>query len=243
MSVFAWAHGVTVPEAVALAARFPGLGLVLYPTNYGAAPDLAVPPIAYLTLPHQAETLLEWHAERPFLCAIVGDEPNHDDPRRGHRRITPERYREQFQPVYGILRGHLPVHTASLAPVGSWWQHLLRDLRFDWPYHRQLPDADGRSFAAVHVRLPYLLTLLAQDAGPWMLNAQPFRGAWDRFWEPMSVRTFAGIAQRESVRAVALWCLREVQQENGRWQSEHGLLDRDGQVTAVGRAVRSVLTT
>ena len=241
--IAAWAHQMTVPEVVAAADRFPGLGLVLYPTNYGAAPDLSVPPIAYVTLPHQAESLLEQHAERPFLCAIVGDEPNHDDPSRGHKSITPEQYRERWQPVYGLLRGKVPVHTAGLAPKGNWWQHLTRDLRYDWAYHRQLPDAEGRAFNANHVRLPYLLTVLAQDAGPWVLSPAPFRSAWNRFWEPVSVRAWAGISQRENVRAVALWCLREVSYSQDRPQDYHGLLDRDGQVTAVGRAVRSVLTT
>jgi hypothetical protein len=38
MRLYAWTNRETPDDLVAMAARFPGLGLVLYPRNYAAAP-------------------------------------------------------------------------------------------------------------------------------------------------------------------------------------------------------------
>jgi len=42
------------------------------------------------------------------------------------------------------------------------------------------------------------------------------------------------------VTAVALWCLKEVK-HGDRWQVEHGLLDRHGKITRLGKRVLQAL--
>ena len=57
----------------------------------------------------------------------------------------------------------------------------------------------------------------------------------------MSVADWARFAEHPNVSAVALWCLREVREGGGRWQKEHGLLDKAGNLTNVGREVLKAL--
>ena len=238
--IFAWAHGVGTDEAPALAARFPGLGLVLYPTNYGAATDLAVPPIAYVTTIEHARVVRTLATTgTPFAAAIVDDERNADGPSGSY--LTPAEYARRFAPIYDTLKGVVPVHTMGLAPVGSWWNHLTWDLRFDHAYHQQLPPAVGRAFNPNKVHGVRIREALDRHAGPWILSPAPFRGWWERLRSTVTVRDWARLSAREDVTAVALWCLKEVQYSGGRWQSEHGLLDRHGQVTNVGREVLAAL--
>lgn len=238
MSLYAWAASVRADEAPALAARFPGLGLVLYPQNVAAVEHLTVPPIAYVGSLAQAETVRAWiEAGRTFRAVIVKDELNADGP--SGRYLPPEKYAEQFAPIYDMLAGLVPVHTMGLQPRGGWLRELFRARRFDDAYHAQLPPADGRAWNPNKVRLGEVHRTLRMD-GPWVLSPAPFRTTWDRLNEPVKVSQWARLAKHPNVTAVALWCLREVHGGpyfGGRWQHEHGLLDRHGNVTRVGREV------
>ena len=240
MSLYAWAHAVGAGEAVSLAARFPGLGLVLNGVNYNAAPELTVPPIAYVGSVAHAERVavlaregVRWHA------AIVNDERNQSGPSGAY--MSPERYAASFNEVAPILqRAGVRVSTMGLSAVGGWWRTLWWDRRFDDAYHAVLPPADVRAFNPNRVRRREVERVLRMP-GPWVLSPAPFRGWFDRWRESVSVREWAAIAGHESVLAVALWCLKETQWGDGSWQAEHGLLDRHDRVTRVGRDVLAVL--
>ena len=239
MSVFAWAHGVTVPEAVALAARFPGLGLVLYPTNYGAATDLAVPPIMYATTVEHARVILALAESGVYIRAVlVDDERNADGPSGAY--LTPTEYAKRFALIYDTLRGVVPVFTMGLQPLGNFWQEILRRRTFDDAYHAQLPPADGRAFNPNKVRLAEVHRVLRKP-GPWVLSPAPFRGWWDRANQPINVARWGSLSKHTNVTAVALWCLREAHDERFGWQPQHGLLDRHGNITNVGREVLAAL--
>jgi hypothetical protein len=229
--IAAWAHQMTPTEVVAAADRFPGLGLVLYASNIAAVEHLKAPPIAYLSTVAQAETVLAWaEAGHKFRAVLVNDERNAPGPSGSY--LTPAEYAAQFTPIYDLLRGVVPVFTMGLQPKRG---------RYDDAYHAQLPPADGRAFNPNKVtrrEIERALTL----ADHWILSPAPFRGWWDRlFHQPVSIAGWASIARDPRVTAVALWCLREVQWSTGKWQSEHGLLDRFGRVTRVGREVQAAL--
>ena len=235
----AWACGLTAGEAVAIAARFPGLGLVLYPSNVAAAADLAVPPIAYVTTVTQAAAVAVLIcAGVPFRAVIVNDERNGPGPSGSY--LTPAEYGGAFAPIRTILRGRVPVHTMGLQPIGGWWRDTLRCRLFDDAYHARLPEADGRAFNPNKVRLREVHRVLRMP-GPWILSPAPFRTCWDRALEPVSVPEWAALARHPHVRAVALWCAREVHLGGPRYQREHGLVDRHGSITVVGRAVLNAL--
>lgn len=233
MTLCAWAHALTPGEVIESAARFPGLGLVLYGNNYSAAPHLAVPPIAFVNSEAQARQAV---AIGPWAAAIVLDERNHTGP-SGHY-LTPEAYWGEYRRVAAPLEdAGIPVHTMGLAPTFNWWQSLTWSGRFDDEYHRLLPPADGRAFNPNKVRLAEVNRVLHQHEGPWVLSPAPFRGWFDRLMQPVNVDQWAAISQRVDVTAVALWCLREAE-----GQPQHGLIDRRGNVTSVGRAVQRALS-
>ena len=233
MSLFAWAHGVTVQEAPALASRFPGLGLVLYPTNYGAAIDLTVPPIAYVTRESHAQVIRTLVTTgTPFRAVLVLDERNAAGA-SGHA-LTPDEYRARYEPIRAILDGVVPVFTMGLMPVGGFWPTLLWRRSFDDEYHARLPPADGRAFNPNKVALTEVHRVLRLP-GPWLLSPAPFRTWFDRLMQPVTVKQWANLSTRPNVAAVALWCLREAHDERFGWQPQHGLLDRRGNVTNVGQ--------
>lgn len=239
--LFAWTHGMHPTEVVEALEQFPGLGAVLYSRNLAAAPQLETEPIAYVTdvtTAHKVADLVYGHVN--FKAAIILDELNGNGP--SGKYITPEKYAEKFAPIYEVLRGMVPVHTMGLMPVRNWWRDALRCRAFDDEYHGQLPYANGRAFNPNGVRLRELNTVLKDYRGPWVLSPAPFRGWWDRLWSPISVRQWRLISERDNVSGVAFWCLREVRLGEDKYQSEHGLLDRNGNMTTVGRAVLKQLT-
>jgi len=241
MRLFAWSNRETPDDLVAMAARFPGLGLVLKPQNYVAIERLNAPPIAYLTSLSQAEEVarlgkagFRWHA------AIVMDEGNQTGPSGAYR--SPEQYAATFGSIAATLRrAGVPVSTMGLAPKRTWLWDTLRCRRFDDWYHARLPNADLRGFNPNGVRRRELERALRKGE-KWILSPAPFRGAWDNFWSPIKVPGWAKYARDPRVHAIALWCLKEVQEGNGRWQTEHGLLDRSGNLTRVGTQVKHALT-
>ena len=238
--MFAWTNRETPHELIEAESVFPGLGFVLKGSNYRAVEHLSVPPIAYVTHVSQAEVVRDWiESGAEFTAVLVNDERNQTGPSGAY--MTPEAYAQHFQPIHDLLRDLVPVHTMGLAPVGSWWNHLTWDLRFDHAYHQQLPPAAGRAFNPNKVHGVRIREALDRHAGPWILSPAPFRGWWERLRSTVTVRDWARLSAREDVTAVALWCLKEVQYSGGRWQSEHGLLDRHGQVTNVGREVLAAL--
>lgn len=241
--LYAWAHAVPSAEAAQLADRLPGLGLVLTSTNLDAAERVAEPPIAYVTSVVTAARVADMaRAGVPFRCAIVLDERNEDGP--SGPRLDPEAYAAAFRPVYDLLRPHVRVSTMGLMAVGGWWRSTVNDRRFDGAYHAKLPAADLRAWNPNRVRLRHVHEVLRAEAGPWVLSPAPFRGWWERLWEPVSVAQWAELSARDDVAAVALWCLREV--NGGPWfgnrqQVEHGLFTPAGDLTVVGRAVERAL--
>jgi len=238
--LYAWAHAISPDEAVDAAARFPGLGLVLYGTNYAAVMDLDVPPIAYVGSIAQAEGVAAlardgwgWHA------AIVNDERNRTGPSGAY--WTPEQYREVFAGIAPILQAEgIPVSTMGLAPKRTWWRDTLRCRGFDDWYHARLPNADLRAFNPNGVRRCELERALRKGER-WILSPAPFRGWWDNLLSPIKVHGWARYARDPRVHAVALWCLREHKGAEGRWQVEHGLLDRHGKITRLGKRVLQAL--
>jgi hypothetical protein len=244
MGLYAWTNRETPEELVELAGRFPGLGLVLKVYAYTAVRDLAVPPIAYVTGTRQAEMVRDLALEgHKWLAVIVNDEQNSRE-KNSHSGpyVEPEVYAERFMPIYEILHGIVPVHTMGLMSVATnWWDNFLWTRKFDQAYHDHLPPADGRAFNPNKVRKGELNRALSRNQGPWILSPASFRGRWDRFMEPVSVAGWGNIAQRDNVMAVAIWCIKEVQEDNGRWQAEHGLLDRNNNLTNVGREVLRAL--
>ena len=240
MSLYAWTNSETPDQLAAAESTFPGLGFVLKPKNYATVRYRLVPPIAYVNSLAHAEVVADWaRAGFAWHAAIVNDERNAPGPSGSY--MTPEEYRAQFEPIRDTLQNAgVKVSTMGLQPIGTWWHELLRARTFDHDYHRQLPDADLRAFNANKTRLAEVHRVLRLP-GPWVLSPAPFRTAWDRLWEPVSVQQWARVAEHPHVRAVALWCLTEVQEGGGRWQREHGLLDRHGNITNVGREVRSAL--
>ena len=240
--LFAWTNHETPDELFEAEETFPGLGFVLKGSNYHAVEDLSVPPIAYITALTQAKTVRSWiETGAKFTAVLVNDERNQTGPSGAY--MEPADYAQHFQPVYDILHDLVPVHTMGLAPRRTWWWDMWRSRRFDDDYHAQLPDADGRAWNPNGVRRREVERSLRLP-GPWILSPAPFRGWWDRFWTPVNEREWGRISQRENVTGVALWCLREVWAGAGygdRWQSEHGLFDRHGNVTRVGRAVLAAL--
>ncbi len=241
MKFYAWAHGMTAGEAAQAADRFPGLGLVLYGSNLGAAEHLAVPPIAYVSSLQTAAAVAERaDAGVRYKAAIILDELNGTGP--SGKKITPAEYAAIFEPMRDLLNGRVRVFTMGLMPTRSWWRDALRARGFDDAYHRQLPDADGRAFNPNGVRLAELRRALRRyPERPWVLSPAPFRGWWDRLWSPISVPQWASISDRPDVTAVAFWCLKEVHLGGDRWQAEHGLIDRHGRTTIVGREIERAL--
>jgi hypothetical protein len=238
--LYAWAHAISPDEAVDAAACFPGLGLVLTGQNYDAALDLTVPPIAYVGNADQARHAaalaangVRWHA------AIVNDERNQAGPSGSY--WTPEQYREVFATIAPILQAEgIPVSTMGLAPKRTWLWDTLRSRRFDDWYHARLPESDLRAFNPNMVRRRELERAMRKGE-KWILSPAPFRGWWDNLLSPIKVREWARYARRPEVHAVALWCLREHQDGHGRWQTEHGLLDRHGKITRLGKRVLQAL--
>lgn len=238
--IYAWAHAISAEDVRRIAARFRGLGMVLNAGNLDAAPDLERPPIAYVKDPAAARRVRDMaRAGAPFLAVIVDDERNHTGP--SGRQLTPPAYAARFGEIYQAVDGAAPVHTMGLAPIGGWARQATWCMRFDDTYHHALPDADGRGFNPNKVRRREFERALALDAGPWIISPAPFRGRLERFFEPLGVAAWAEVARHSRVRAVALWCLREHQQSGGRWQTEHGLLDRHGHATIVGKQVLDAL--
>jgi hypothetical protein len=239
--LYAWAHAISPDEAVDAAARFPGLGLVLYGTNYAAVMDLDVPPIAYVGSIAQAEGVAalarsgyRWHA------AIVNDERNQTGPSGAY--WAPEQYREVFASIAPILRdAGVPVSTMGLAPKRTLLWDTLRARRFDDWYHSRLPESDLRAFNPNGVRRREIERALRKGER-WILSPAPFRSWWDNLLSPVKVGGWARYANDDRVHAVALWCLREVKEGGGRWQKEHGLLDRHDRLTRIGRQVKRHLT-
>ena len=237
--MFAWTNRETPDELLEAEGAFPGLGLVLKNTAYHAVERLRVPPIAYVTHASQAEVVRDWiESGAEFTAVLVNDERNQTGPSGAY--MTPSAYAQHFQPIHDLLHDLVPVHTMGLAPLRTWWWDVWRSRRFDDDYHAQLPPADGRAFNPNGVRRREVERVLHLP-GPWVLSPAPFRGCWDRFWTPVNERDWARISKRENVTAIALWCLKEVQYGGGRWQSAHGLLDRHGNVTNVGREVLAAL--
>lgn len=236
--LYAWAHAVTPAEAVAFAARFPGLGLVLNGGNYAAAPDLAAPPIAYVGNETQARKVA---AGGPWLAAIILDERNQTGPSGTY--MTPWEYATAFEPIAAPLRAAgIPVHTMGLAPLfPTWWSRVAWAGVFDRTYHGNLPPADGRAWNPNKTRHAHITSVLDGNPGPWILSPAPFRGWLERLMQPVSVKRWASLSTRQDVRAVALWTLREAKRSDGTPQSEHGLIDRDGFLTNVGLEVRAAL--
>lgn len=241
--LYAWAHNVSAAGAPALAKRFPGLGLVLNLRNLDAAERLKRPPIAYVTdLATATRVATMAAAGVPFRAAIYRDELNADGP--SGRYLDPVAYAAAFALIADALVGGPPLHTMGLQPAGGVLRQLFRCRTFDDAYHAQLPPAAGRAFNPNQVRLAEVHRALALEPGPWILSPAPFRGWWDRANEPVKVRQWAELAKHPRVRAVALWALREVHGGpwfGDRWQTEHGLLDRHGDETVVGRELRRVL--
>lgn len=219
MSLYAWAHKVSASEAVEFAKRF-GVGLVLYDTNLAAATE--VPSFAYVTTPQAARRA----ASLPLLGVLVDDERNGSGP-SGHY-LTPAEYRSHYAAIKAEL-GTIPAFTMGLQPKGGLLRQALRMRRFDDEYHRQLPPALGRAFNPNSVRLSEVRRVLDMP-GPWLLSPAPFRTWWERLWEPVNVRQWLALTGHPNVAAVALWQLRATD----KW---HGLLDQQGRVTNVGRAV------
>ena len=211
---------------MALSRPFPGLGLVLTPPNYAAATNLTTSPIAYVkTLQHARALQAIAASGTPFTAVIVDDERNGYGPSGPF--LTPNEYAAAFTPIYEVLRGVAPVHTMGLQSVRG---------RFDSVYHAQLPLADGRAWNPNKTSRAEVERGL-RLANHWILSPAPFRGCWDRFWhQPVTVRDWVVIAGYSRVRAVALWCLREIHD-----QPQHGLVDRRGRVTNVGREVQQAL--
>lgn len=236
--LYAWAHAVTPAEAVAFAARFPGLGLVLNGGNHAAAPDLATPPIAYVGNEAQARAVA---AGGPWAAAIILDERNQTGPSGSY--LAPWEYATAFEPIAAPLRAAgIPVHTMGLAPIfPTWWSRVAWAGAFDRTYHGNLPPADGRAWNPNKTRLAHITSVLDQHPGPWILSPAPFRGWLERLMQPVSVRQWAALSTRQDVLGVAMWCLQETKWGDGTWQSEHGLLDRHGRMTTVGREVLTAL--
>lgn len=241
-TLYAWAHGVKAGELVPLLTPFPGLGVVLNGSNYAAAANLDIPPIAYVTTLDQARAVRSLMREGvAFRAALVNDERNGTGPSGSY--MSPEEYAAKFTPIYETLRGYVPVSTMGLMPVGGFWRTLLWSWRFDDEYHAQLPPADLRAFNPNKVRRGELYRVLRTYPGQWILSPAPFRSTWwERLWSPIDVATWGFISEREDVLAVAFWCLREVYgTAEKRMQYEHGLLDAKGQITNVGREVQAAL--
>ena len=226
---------MTPGEVVDALDRFPGVGAVLYPSNYGAAASLPVKPIAFVGSVADAEIVAS--TASAWLAAVVLDERNQTGPSGAY--MSPDRYAVAFEAISRpLVSAGVPVSTMGLAPRRTWLWDALRCRRFDDWYHARLPDADLRAFNPNGVRSREVERAL-RLAPAWVLSPAPFRGWWDDLLSPVRVRAWARFERDPRVLAVALWCLREVK-HGSRWQVEHGLLDRFGRVTRVGRAVREV---
>lgn len=235
MTLFAWAHQLDADAAIEAASAFPRLGLVLNGGNYSAVERLRGKAIAYVGNERQAQVAAMWGG---WAAAIYLDERNciGDDCPSGPR-LEPEEYADTFLPVYDVLhRAGIKVHTMGLYPVGGTCRQLTWRLRFDDDYHRRLPKADGRAWNPNKTRLAEIENTLDTHEGPWILSPAPFRNLVDRIREPVSVRTWAKIAERSDVLGVAFWCLQEIE-----GQPQHGLLDRGGNLTIVGKQVLEAL--
>jgi hypothetical protein len=238
--LYAWAHGLTLSETIEHARRFPGLGLVLNHRNVDAAflGDLPAP-IVYVNGPEAAAAVRVAVDEGAVVRAVIAmDERNADGP-SGHY-LEPVEYKRRYHAIRVALDGAAPLFTMGLQATGGWVRTFLWCRRFDDAYHAQLPEADGRAFNPNKVRFGEARRVLRLP-GPWILSPAPFRSAWDRFWEPVSVPAWARISTHANVTAVALWCLRETVWGDGTPQAEHGLLDREERVTTVGRDVLRAL--
>jgi hypothetical protein len=219
-------------EVVDALDRFPGVGAVLYPSNYGAAASLPVKSIAYVGSVADAEIVAS--TASAWLAAIVLDERNQTGPSGAY--MSPDHYAVAYETISRpLVSAGVPVSTMGLAPVRSFWRDVFRCRAFDDWYHRRLPTAELRAFNPNGVRSREVERAL-RFAPRWIVSPAPFRGWWDHLWSPVKVREWARFARDPRVLAVALWCLREVK-HGDRWQVEHGLLDRFGRMTAVGREV------
>lgn len=242
--VYAWAHALRDDEAVNLASRITGLGLVLNVGNFTAARELRVAPIMYVTTVAAARTvsnLIRDEDAAPFGVAavLVDDERNRDGP--SGKRLEPDVYAKRFAAIQEEIPSGVPVFTMGLQAIGGPLRTLCRARRFDDQYHRRLPPASGRAFNPNKVRLAEVKRAMSLSPNhQWILSPAPFRGTLDQLLSPISVKGWVALATQRRVTAVALWCLKE-HVAGGAWQSEHGLFDRAGAITSVGLQVQRAL--
>jgi hypothetical protein len=140
------------------------------------------------------------------------------------------------------LEGHAPVATQGLAARGSWWRELLWAKRFDDAYHRELPEAQLRSFNPNKVSLGELGRVLRNyRAHDWILSPAPFNDPLNRLRQPVDTVQWLAVAERAEVFGVAFWSLVQATGPDGATYQTHGLLDRFGQLTATGTVVQRYL--
>ena len=243
MNFYAWAHGMNPDETIRQAARIPRLGLILYPRNYDAAPDLAEQPIAYVNSVTQADAV----AANPALWrfAILGDERNITG--LSGKRETPDEYMRRLAPAERVLRdADVETSAAGLGMVNG---------RFDREYAHAVTFADHRgvNYAPTQYRamrrgidsMPdraWFPTIIPVRANwlPWRYNTV-LAWLWQSVYQPSVARQIETLARAPNVLGVGIWCLREVGLGDGTPQSWHGLIDARDRLTWQGRLVKRLL--
>lgn len=248
MKVYAWAHALDARLAVRLAEQAGGVGLVLNRGNLDAAELVEVPPFVYVSDVVTAVRVADMARSGVlFAGVVVLDERNANGPSGGY--LTPEQYAVAYRGIATAVGSHVRVVTMGMQPVGTVWQMMLRDRRFDDAYDRAMvealaevgaPPPFARAFNPNQVRRREVERVLKERGGSWLLSPAPFRGAWMRLTSPVHEAGWVELSRRPEVVGVAMWCLRETWGGpwfGDRWQTEHGLFDRENRLTVVGRAV------
>jgi len=248
--LYAWAHAMSPAEIAEAASRFPGLGVVLYGSNYAAAPQLAVPPIAYIGNLSQAKEVAKLgNAGTNWAFAILSDERNITG--LSGKREEPHEYMTRFEPARRVLAdAGIRTSSAGLGMLGS---PLIG--RYDHEYTRALAgwtDQAGVNLNPLQYRAAmrgirqhdskFFVTLIPQRMS-WRPHNTILSGFMQQYLACPPQRTqYARLLRDPQVAGVGVWCLREVVYRDGTSQAHHGLLDRSGRVTSVGRLIMACLT-
>ena len=232
-------------EAVEFADRFPGLGLVLNASNYAAARDLRVRPVAYVNSSAHAAAVARDPTAWAF--AVLGDERNITG--LSGAREEPEEYMARMEPARAILEAAgVRTSSAGLGMLGGIFG------RFDHAYAAALrgwTNQAGVNLSPMQYRAAargirqhegaFFVTLLPQRAA-WKPENTILAGILHRYLViPSLGRQFRALARDPRVAGVGVWCLREVRNRDGSYQAHHGLLDRRNRVTWQGELLRRVL--
>lgn len=230
--IAAWAHAMTDDQIRSYLDQIPGLGAVLYPQNYRLAAEY--PAIGYVPSSEQAVVAREY----PFRGFICGrDEPNVLDKYSGPsgKYLTPSHSGLQFKVVNAALEDHPGWRVpGALSPVYSFWRYIFAATTFDDTYHRErgvFPVA----WTPTKVRKREIARVREEYGGHQLIAPAPYIG-WNRFIIP-SPEWHIAFALDHPYTHTAFWSLQSGKGQEGK----HGLFDRSGEITRVGRSVRDAL--